>query len=102
MKPKKEHRKSFVTAKLIFYDWGWRENVIYRVKASCNEKNKGLLMIDAIKNYFGISNADENKDEEIRIKREREFRAIQPIKWTRDKKGKIISRFSRELKEDFK
>jgi hypothetical protein len=99
-KIKKEHRKSFVSAKLIFYDWGWRENVIYRVKASCNEKNKGLLMIDAIRNYFGINNMDEKEHEEIKIKRE--VRAIQPIKWTRDEKGQIVSRFAKKLKEDFK
>ena len=100
MKQKKEHRKSFVSAKLIFYDWGWRENVIYRLNASCSDKNKGLLMINAIKNYFGINNADENKDEEVRI--EKEFRAIEPINWTRDAKGNIISKFSKKLKEDFK
>lgn len=99
-KIKKEHRKPFVTAKLIFYDWGWRENVIYRVKASCSEKNKGLLMIDAIRNYFGISNREENEYEEIKIKRE--IRAIKPIKWARDEKGNIISPFSRKPKEDFK
>lgn len=97
---KKEHKKSFVSAKLIFYDWGWRENVIYRLKASCSDKQKGILMINAIRNYFGISNADENKGEEVRI--EREIRAMQPINWTRDEKGKIISRFSKKLKEDFK
>lgn len=100
MKGQKEHRKSFVSAKLIFYDWGWRENVIYRVKASCSEKQKGLLMIDAIKNYFGINNYEEKEYEEIKIKKE--FRAIDPINWTRDEKGRIISRFSKNLKEDFK
>lgn len=99
-KQKKEHKKSFVSARLVFYDWGWKENVIYRLKASCSEKNKGLLMIDAIKNYFGISNADESKDEEVRI--QKEFRALEPINWTRDKKGNIVSRFSKNLKEDFK
>ena len=87
----KEHKKPFATAKLIFYDWGWRENVIYRLTAGCNEKNRGLLMIAAIKNYFGISSADEKKDEEIRIKRE--IRAIRPIKFTRDEKGNLASPF---------
>ena len=93
---KKEHRKSFVSAKLIFYDWGWRENVIYRLKASCSDKQKGLLMVAAIRNYFGISNSDE-KEEEVRI--QKEFRAIPPIDWTRNKKGQIISKFSKNLKE---
>ena len=97
-KIKKDHKKPFLTAKLIFYDWGWRENVIYRIKSSCNDKEKGLLMIDSIRNYFGINNADENEYEEIRIKRE--VRAMQPIEWTKDKKGRIISPFSNKSKED--
>lgn len=100
-KIKKEHRKSFVSARLVFYDWGWKENIIYRVKSSCSDKNKGLLMIDAIRNYFGINNEDEKEYEEVRI--EREVRAIQPtepINWTKDAKGNIISPFSKKLKED--
>jgi len=84
----KEHKKPFATAKLIFYDWGWRENVIYRLTAGCNEKNRGLLMIAAIKNYFGISSADEKKDEEIRIRRE-----IRKVEWKRDSAGRIVSPF---------
>lgn len=99
MKPQKEHRKSFVSAKLIFYDWGWRENIIYRLKASCNEKQKGILMIDAIRNYFGINKSEEKEFEKLKIKKE--FRALEPIKWRRNDKGQIISRFAKNLK-DFK
>jgi hypothetical protein len=102
-KTHKGNRKSFVTAKLIFYDWGWRENVIYRVKASCNDKKKGFLMIEAIRNYFGINNIDVGEEEEIRIKREvRAVNQAKPFKWTRDEKGKLISPYSKKLKEDFK
>ncbi len=92
----KEHKKPFATAKLIFYDWGWRENIIYRVTARCNEKGKGLLMLSAIRNYFGISSADEKKDEEVKIKRE-----VEEIKWKRDERGQIVSPFSKKLKDKF-
>lgn len=96
MAKNKEHKKPFATAKLIFYDWGWRENIIYRLSARCNEKGKGLMMINAIKNYFGISDSDERKDEEIRIRRE--VRAIRPIKFTRDEKGNLASPFRTKKK----
>ena len=84
----KEHRKGLITAKLVIYDWGWRENVLYRITAKQNDKKKGLRMIQAIKNYFGINSGDE----EIIIKKE-----IEKIKWTRDERGNIISPFSKKL-----
>ena len=96
----KEHRKSFVSAKLVFYDWGWRENVIYKLNSSCSDKKKGILMINAIRNYFGISKNDIDNDEKLEITRE--FRNKEPINWTRGAKGQIVSRFAKNLKEDFK
>ncbi len=93
-KTNKEHRKGLITAKLIFFDWGWRENVIYKIQAKQNNKEKGLLMIEAIRNYFSINGRDEKKSEEVRIKKE-----VEKINWTRDEKGKIISPFSKKAKE---
>lgn len=90
----KEHKKPFATAKLIFYDWGWRENIIYRLTAGCNERAKGLMMINAIKNYFGISDVDEKENEKVMIKRE-----VRRIEWKRDERGQIVSPFAKKLKK---
>lgn len=92
-KQKKERKKSSVTAKLIFYDYGWREKVIYRFQSSCTNKKNGFMMLEAIRNYFGITDSDE-KNNKLIIERE-----VTPIKWTRDESGKIVSPFSKSLKE---
>ncbi|KKN59069.1 hypothetical protein LCGC14_0546240 [marine sediment metagenome] len=91
MKVKKQIRKGFLTAKLTFFDWGWADNVIYRVIGKTNEKDKGLLMIDKIKQFFGIRNNDIEDSETKRIKDE-----IKRINWTRDEKGQIISPFDKK------
>lgn len=92
-KPKKVFRKGNITAKLIFYDWGWRENIIYSVTARETEKEKGLMMVSRLKELFGISKKDED---EFKIKIFREFR--EPIIWKRDDKGQIVSPFKKGLK----
>ena len=83
-----ETRKNYVTAKLIFYDWGWAENIIYRIRGKVSEKNKGLEMINKIKEFFGIHNKDIEEHESKVIDDE-----IKKINWTRDEEGKIISPF---------
>lgn len=92
-KQRKERKKSSVTAKLIFYDLGWREKVIYKFQSSCNNKSNGLMMIETIRNYFGITDNDE-KNNKLIIERE-----VTPIKWTRDEEGNIVSPFSKGPKE---
>ena len=99
MKPKKEIRKGVLTAKLTFFDWGWADNIIYKVKGKVNEKDKGLLMIQKIKEFFGVRNTEieesERKDINDEIKRIKAAR--DKIKWTRDDEGRIISPFDKKI-----
>ncbi len=87
-KKKVENRKNYITAKLIFFDWGWADNIIYRQKARINEKEKGIQMISKLKDLFGITNKDIKESETLSIKYE-----IEKIKWTRDESGNIVSPF---------
>ena len=88
MKQKKEIKKGVLTAKLTFFDWGWADNIIYRIKGKVTEKNKGLDMISKIKEFFGIQDNDiMNHDREVRDEE------MARIKWTRDDKGNIVSPF---------
>ena len=84
---KKEHKTSKkhgnIIAKILLYD-SWRERVIYRVQVPQTDKPKGLMVIERLKNLFGISNNDEKKH------------AKDSINWRRDEKGRIISPFSKE------
>ncbi len=93
-KKKAEIRKSYITAKLVFFDWGWADNIIYKIKGKETEKNKGLTMISKIKELFGIRN-NEIKEHDSKVRDEE----LDKIQWTRDEKGNIISPFrSRKLK----
>jgi hypothetical protein len=76
-------------ARLDFHDWGGR--IIDRTKAKTGEKVKGVLMIEKIKDRFGLDdeyirnvNLDEIQEEK-RLLFEHE-----PIKWKRDAKGNVI------------
>ncbi|KKL49764.1 hypothetical protein LCGC14_1824460 [marine sediment metagenome] len=87
-KKKVENRKNYITAKLVFYDWGWADNIIFRIKGKVSEKNKGLEMINKIKEFFGIRNNDiEEHESEVRDEE------VERINWTRDERGNIISPF---------
>lgn len=97
MKVKKQIRKGFLTAKLTFFDWGWADNVVYRITGKTNEKEKGLLMIQKIKEFFGVRNNEIEDSEVKRIKDE-----IKRIIWTRDEKGRIISPFDKKIKDEKK
>lgn len=103
MKPKKQIRKGVLTAKLTFFDWGWADNIIYKVKGKVTEKDKGLLMIQKIKEFFGVRN-NEIKDNERKViqdevQRINGIREKNKIKWTRDEKDRIISPFDRKIKK---
>ena len=91
---KKEHRKGYVTAKLVFYDWGWADNIIYKLKGKVTEKGKGLDMIQKIKEFFNINGGEVEEHEKKEQKKE-----IDRIKWTRDEKGNIISPFDRKIEK---
>ena len=110
-KIKKIYRNGEVIAKLILFDWGWRDNIIYSSKAKSGEKSKGLMMIEKLRNFFNFSKKDEEdfrkKMIEMQIKAfspTKYFEQIKPLKkFERDEKGNIISPFSikkDEQKED--
>ncbi len=93
---KKQISKGYITSKLAFFDHGWGEKVLYRLNAKTTEKIKGLLMIDKVKDFFGLTNNDIKKFERDTL--EEEIKKIkwirdEKIKWTRDKEGKIVSLF---------
>ncbi len=87
-KKKIENRKNYITAKLVFYDWGWADNIIYKIKGRVSEKEKGLRMIEKIKEFFGITN-NSIEDHDKKVSDEE----MKRINWTRDEDGKIISPF---------
>ena len=99
MKNKKlfgKSRSAIMRAKLSF-DEGFAERPIYVIKGSVNEKDKGINMIELIRDNFGICDEDMRK---VMIERLEEynrdfFRPIEkkgkePIKWKRDSRGNII------------
>ena len=84
-------------------DEGFAERPIYTIKAFNTEKDKGIDMVELLENNFSISEKDkqEKKQREIQetkneIDKRKDFiKAIQePVKWTRDEEGNIISPFS--------
>ncbi len=102
-KDKKEHKKGYLTAKLTFFDWGWRDNVVYNARATQNEKEKGLAMLEKLKNFFGVNRFDEEEFKKKMIEMQKEAftpteytKGRKPVKWTRDEKGKIVSPFDKK------
>jgi len=110
-KKKKNLVKLRLRAKLSF-DEGYAENPIYSIKAFTNEKNRGIDMIELIKNNFHINKEDINlafkkKMEEWQedfqkptIYSKEVEKTLKKIEWTRDEKGNIISPFSIKKKQD--
>ena len=86
--------KGYLTAKLTVWDWGWADNIVAKIVGRASEKDKGLLMIERIKDCFSISNKDIAEDEKKEIRAEAER-----IQWTRDEKGNIVSPFSKRAKK---
>lgn len=94
---KKIHKKGYLTAKLTIFDWGWADRIIYKMRGKSHEKNLGLLMIDKLKEVFGISNKDMEKHEDEYYKKE--VNRLQKIDWTRDEEGRIVSPYrSKKIK----
>ena len=86
---KKINRKPHLTAKLTFFDWGWADNIVFKLIARVSDREKGFVMIERIKTFFNINNNDIIKNEKETIKEEMN----QQIKWTRDEEGNIVSPF---------
>ncbi len=89
-------------AKLSFDD-GFAERPFYSIKAFINEKDKGIDMLKLIKDNFNISSLDEKESFDKKLREMREeiagddnlaTKKNEPIKWTRDSKGNIISPYS--------
>ena len=87
IKKDKFQRINLLRAKLSFDD-GFAEHPIYVIKATTNEKKKGLYMLELIENNFNIT-IEDKRNEFIKKVREQD-----KIKWTRDEKGNIISPFN--------
>ncbi|KKL24349.1 hypothetical protein LCGC14_2416210 [marine sediment metagenome] len=87
-------KKNFLTAKLTIFDWGWAENVIYKIKARQHEKSKGVMMLEKIKEVFGINSfdVDEYNKEELELQE----KIHEKVKWTRNERGQISSPFRKK------
>jgi len=108
----KRKKKKFVRQRLrakLTFDEGFAEDPLYSIKAFTNEKDKGINMIELIKNNFNINGEDvdlafkkkmaEWQEEAMKpTEVTAEIRRVQ-IKWTRDEKGNFISPFSKKAKE---
>ncbi len=108
-KQKKINRKPFITAKLILFDWGWRDNILYSSVAKSNEKSKGLAMVERLKNLFNINHHDEKQFREKMIEMHTKAftpteysKGKEPIRWTRNERGQIISPFDKKIKKEVK
>ena len=114
-KKKKNTRQGRVAeiSKLDFHDFSGR--LIDRTRAKVTERDKGVLMIQNIKDRFNLSDIDiqefrrvmhqrELEDfEDMKIQAEiikRKNLISQPIKWTRDEKGNVISPFDLKARKD--
>jgi hypothetical protein len=90
-------------ARLDFHDfWG---RLIDRIKGKTTEKDKGLLMVEKIQQNFGISGKDkdafrakmiEMQEKAFKPTKYPKIKKQEPIKWTRDAQGKIISPFDKK------
>ena len=94
----KESRKGYLTAKLSIFDWGWAENILFKLKAKQSEKNKGLIMIQKLKELFGISNHDIQLHERKIINDEVRKITFTRDVFTRDERGNIVSPFRSKRK----
>ncbi len=95
-------------ATLNFHSWAG--DLQDRVRAKTTEKDKGVMMMDRIKDRFGLTaliieeQREKLKERELkdledmkRIARQKTERTIQ---WTRNEKGRIISPFDKKIKKD--
>ena len=95
--------KKDVIVKLTSFEASKREVPIYRAQAYSNDKAKGNMMIQYLKNLFNIGAIDEQNhfknevEEQKKLISNKNFGSTK-IDWTRDEKGNIISPFSANLK----
>ena len=107
---KKSFVKSVKRARFSI-DEGFAEKPIYSVKAFTTEKDKGIDMVNLIKDNFDITSEDidyafkrkmedwqnDITPDEVTIKK-----SSATIKWTRDERGNIVSPFSKKLTDQEK
>lgn len=109
MAGKFKKKKNFVRPRLrakLSFDEGYAENPVYSIKGFTTEKEKGIDMIELIKNNFHINGEDEklafkkkmeewqqdlNKPDDHTKEAEKN---LTKVKWTKDERGNIISPFS--------
>ena len=93
-----------VIVKLTAFESFRKENPIYRCQANSNDKKKGSMMIQYLKDLFNIGSTDEQKhfknevEEQKKLISNKNFGSTK-IDWTRDEDGNIISPFSAKLKK---
>ena len=93
-----------VIVKLTAFESFRKENPIYRCQANSNDKKKGSMMIQYLKDLFNISAIDQQNhfkrevEEQKKLITRKNFGSTK-IEWTRDEGGKIISPFSAKLKK---
>ena len=107
-KSKTRNSRGVFGAKLSIFDLFRREKVFHRQFAKTNEKEKGLMMMDIIESYFGISIEDRREFRRQQFREsaeEMEIRSFggllfptEPTKIKRDEKGNIISPFASNKK----
>ncbi len=98
--------KNILRARLSFND-GFAERPLYSIKANTNEKNKGINMVELIKDNFNITQSDIKEFQQIQFNElssdfeelEKKMVDRKKIKWERDERGNIISPFGNKAKE---
>ena len=86
-----------VIVKLTAFESFRKENPIYRCQANSNDKKKGAMMIQYLKDLFNISAIDEQNHFKKEVEEQKKLISKSKINWTRDEDGKIISPFSAKL-----
>jgi len=98
-----KHIPSGVMRVKLIVDQGFAERPVYSIKATTNEKEKGINMIELTSNIFSISNKDMMEAVDRKLK-EWDLDSRQPtiikgtpqVKWTRDERGNIVSPFKKK------
>ncbi len=97
--------KNILKARLSFND-GYAERPLYSIKANTNEKEKGINMVELIKDNFNITQSDIKEFQKIQFNElssdfeelEKKMVDRKPIKWERDERGNIISPFGNKAR----
>jgi phage repressor protein C with HTH and peptisase S24 domain len=107
-KRRKKTNHSFKLRARLSFDEGFAEKPVYTVKAFTTEKDKGIRMIELIRDNFNINKFEMNKLFRQRMEKLNEdamtpttykaFSKTKPIKWTRDERGNLASPFRSKKK----